>query len=43
MAQRDGVMQNLTQYFLNIENGKLKVEALGVDRNGANGDTSFVD
>jgi len=41
MAQQDGVMQNLIQYFLNIENGKLKTEALVVARNGTNSDPSF--
>ena len=41
MAQQDGVMQNLIQYFLNIENGKLKTEALMVARNGTNSDQSF--
>lgn len=41
MAQQDGVMQNLIQYFLNIENGKLKAEALMVARNGTNSDPSF--
>lgn len=41
MAQQDGVMQNLIQYFLNIENGKLKAEALVVARNGTNSDPSF--
>ena len=41
MAQQDGVMQNLIQYFLNIENGKLKAEALIVARNGTNSDPSF--
>jgi len=41
MAQQDGVMQNLIQYFLNIENSKLKAEALIVARNGTNSDPSF--
>ena len=41
MAQQDGVMQNLIQYFLNIENSKLKTEALMVARNGTNSDPSF--
>ena len=41
MAQQDGVMQNLIQYFLNIENSKLKAEALVVARNGTNSDPSF--
>ena len=41
MAQQDGVMQNLIQYFLNIENGKLKAEALVMARNGTNSDPSF--
>ena len=41
MAQQDGVMQNLIQYFLNIENGKLKAEALMVARNGTNSDPAF--
>ena len=41
MAQQDGVMQNLIQYFLNIENSKLKAEALMVARNGTNSDPAF--
>ena len=41
MAQQDGVMQNLIQYFLNIENSKLKAEALIVARNGTNSDPAF--
>ena len=41
MAQQDGVMQNLIQYFLNIENGKLKTEALIAARNGTSSDPSF--
>jgi len=41
MAQQDGVMQNLIQYFLNIENGKLKAEALVVAKNGTTTDASF--
>jgi len=41
MAQQDGVMQNLIQYFLNIENSKLKAEALVAARNGTNSDPSF--
>lgn len=41
MAQQDGVMQNLIQYFLNIENGKIKAEALVAARNGTNSDPSF--
>ncbi|KAF9646083.1 hypothetical protein BDM02DRAFT_3100448 [Thelephora ganbajun] len=41
MAQQDGVMQNLIQYFLNIENSKLKAEALMVARGGTNSDPSF--
>ena len=41
MAQQDGVMQNLIQYFLNIENGKLKAEALMAARNGTNSDPAF--
>jgi osomolarity two-component system response regulator SKN7 len=41
MAQQDGVMQNLIQYFLNIENSKLKTEALIVARNGTNSDPAF--
>ena len=34
-------MQNLIQYFLNIENGKLKAEALVMARNGTNSDPAF--
>ena len=34
-------MQNLIQYFLNIENGKIKAEALVAARNGTNSDPSF--
>ncbi|THH16179.1 hypothetical protein EUX98_g9346, partial [Antrodiella citrinella] len=30
MAQQDGLMQNLIQYFLQIENGKVKAEELSV-------------
>jgi hypothetical protein len=41
MAQQDGVMQNLIQYFLNIENGKLKTEALIAARNGTSSDPAF--
>lgn len=41
MAQQDGVMQNLIQYFLNIENSKIKTEALVVARNGTNSDPAF--
>ncbi|KAH8099669.1 HSF-type DNA-binding-domain-containing protein [Cristinia sonorae] len=31
MAQQDGLMQNLIQYFLQIENGKVKAEELSVN------------
>jgi osomolarity two-component system response regulator SKN7 len=41
MAQQDGVMQNLIQYFLNIENSKIKTEALVMARNGTNSDPAF--
>ncbi|TCD62061.1 kinase-regulated stress-responsive transcription factor skn7 [Steccherinum ochraceum] len=37
MAQQDGLMQNLIQYFLQIENGKLKAEELSVNNPQQNG------
>lgn len=40
MAQQDGLMQNLIQYFLQLESGKLKTDMLpgnGADDNNGNG------